>query len=528
MNRAVVRMATAALVAWLERNVPGARDSGVVVGGDARHGTAEFVDEVTRVLVGAGFVVHLLGLEQPTPLVAFAVRELHAAAGVMITASHNPAADNGYKLYLRDGVQIAPPVDTEIEALMAGIGRLSSVPIGDETGALVSSPGPVLEAAYLAALCRVSSAPLAAESGSPGDALRIVYTPLHGVAAGLLLRALEHAGFPAPIVVAAQARPDPAFPTVAFPNPEDPGALELALEEARRSDADVVLANDPDGDRFAAAVPDSSASGGFRVLSGDQIGVLLGAYVLGRTAHESDPGERLVVTTIVSSSMLRRIAEAAGVRYAETLTGFKWISRAGQGSPGGHTRSRLVFGYEEALGYSIGTVVLDKDGIGAALAWLGLVTEARSHGAAVLDLLDDLEERHGVHLTSQVSFPSARPAAAMSRLRERPLAELAGHAVVSTSDLSRAPGQRGDPAYDGLPASDVLVYRTSSARVIVRPSGTEAKLKIYFEVVRPVPDRPQLERARSSASAELAEVTAAATGAIERALREPGTLGTEN
>ncbi len=494
MNRAVVRLATAGLAAWLADNSPESAEAGVVIGCDARHGSDSFADEVALVLTGAGIRVLLLERQRPTPLLAFAVPHLGAAAGVMITASHNPPQDNGYKLYLSDGAQIVPPVDAEIETLMGAVGPLSEVPIGQLSGPLVTCLGAEILEAFLDALAHESPAP-------PGGAdLRIVYTPLHGVALGSFEAALERAGYGIPVVVAAQALPDPDFPTVAFPNPEEPGALDLALEAARHTGADVVIANDPDGDRLAVAVPDADAEAGWRTLRGDEVGSLLGNYLLERSAGQPEAAWQLVVTTIVSSSMLSRIAAAAGVRYAETLTGFKWIVRAAEQLPG----TRFVFGYEEALGYSVGTVVRDKDGLGAALCFLGMVTEARAKGLGVTDLLDSLACRHGVHLTAQLSIRSEAPEATMRQLRTSPPSALAGRPVTERIDLLSACGGAG--ATD-LPPADVLVYRLEGARLVVRPSGTEPKLKVYFEVVRQLDDGGSpaaLARAREAAAGELA------------------------
>ena len=280
MNRAVVRAATAALAGWLTDRDPGAASAGVVIGCDARHGSAEFADEAARVLAGAGIRVHLLPRPGPTPLLAFSVRQLSAAAGIMITASHNPAADNGYKLYLADGAQIIPPADAEIEAAIRALGPLREIPAGALDGPFVTRHGDEVTGAYLAAVTAGAAAPR--DAGSP---LRVVYTPMHGVAGPLMLEAIARAGFAAPHVVAAQADPDPDFPTVAFPNPEEPGALDLAVAEASRLGADLVLASDPDGDRLAVAVPDPSA-GGWRRLTGDQLGALLGDYLLDLTAAQ--------------------------------------------------------------------------------------------------------------------------------------------------------------------------------------------------------------------------------------------------
>jgi phosphomannomutase len=615
MNRAVVRAATAALARWLLERGSGAsqptgagpeadaaRTAGasqpagadrlaVVIGCDARRRSAVFADEAAAVLTGAGIRVHLLPRPGPTPLLAFAVRHLSAAAGIMITASHNPAADNGYKLYLDDGAQIVPPVDAQIEAAITSLGPLPQIPAGPADGPLVTRHGDEVAQAYLDAIIAAfpgslargpeagppAGGPLAGGPQAPGPPmaprpgmptpsgpppLRVVYTPLHGVAAGLALRAIERAGFPPPLVVAAQAEPDPEFPTVAFPNPEEPGALDLALAQARHDGADLVLANDPDGDRLAVAVPDPAAPGTWRVLSGDQVGALIGSYLLERTATEPEPGRRLVVTTVVSSTLLAKIAASAGVSYAQTLTGFKWIVRAGQQAPG----TRFLFGYEEALGYAVGDVVRDKDGISAALAVLSLATTARAAGRSLLDRWDALEATHGVHLTAQVTLHAPSPAGIMGRLRAAPPAALDGQPVTGSADLAagrggsdgpeasagpvgsqasggpigsqepRGPERPGRPGgtggtggtdtagagtagVSGLPPADVLIYCLPGARVVIRPSGTEPKLKAYLEIVEPATART-LAAARAAADARLGPLRTAvaelvATASVE-------------
>jgi phosphomannomutase len=492
MNRAVVRATTAALARWLlDRDGEQARQRGVVIGCDARHRSEEFAAETAAVLAGAGLAVFRLPARQPTPLLAFAVRRFGAAAGVMITASHNPPADNGYKLYLADGAQIVPPADAEIEAAIGQVGPLSAVPVAPADSPLISYLGDDVARDYLNAICAVSPAP-------PGAAwLRFVYTPLHGVAGGLALRAFEQAGFDEPDVVSAQAEPDPDFPTVAFPNPEEPGALDLALVQARRIDADLVIANDPDGDRLAVAAPDPGAPGGWRTLTGDQVGALLGAYLLDRFPAPADgPDNRLLVSTIVSSTLLARIASAAGARYAETLTGFKWIVRAGEAQPD----ARFLLGYEEALGYAVTDVVRDKDGLGAALAILGLAARARSGGESLLEVYDALEAAHGVHLTAQVTVRTPSPADVTARLRSAAPNFLAGQAVHSVADLTGGK--------NGLPSADVLIYRLAGARVVIRPSGTEPKIKAYLEVVQPLAGGP-LSEARRQAAARLGPLEAA-------------------
>jgi phosphomannomutase len=460
----------------------------VVVGCDARHRSAEFADEAARVLAGAGIAVHMLPQPGPTPLLAFAVRHLGASAGVMITASHNPAADNGYKLYLSDGALVIPPVDAEVEARIAALGPLSQFRVADLASPLITRHGDEIAKAYLDAVVA------AAGSGFDRPELNVVYTPMHGVAGDLMLRAMAQAGFAAPHVVAAQARPDPDFPTVAFPNPEEPGALDLALADAVRLGADLVVASDPDGDRLAVAVRrPGQGLAGWVVLTGDQLGALLGASLLDRTAGDADPGHRLVASTIVSSTLLSKIAATAGARYAETLTGFKWIVRAGDGVPG----ARFVFGYEEALGYAVGDVVRDKDGIGAALAMLRLTAEAKAAGRSVLDRYDELESAHGVHLTSQVTLRTTDQAQVMRRLRADPPAELGGRPVTDLVDL--AAGAPGNSA----PRADVLIFRLPGARVVLRPSGTEPKIKCYIEITEPLAGR-SLPAARGSAAERLA------------------------
>ncbi|HEX9624584.1 MAG TPA: phospho-sugar mutase, partial [Streptosporangiaceae bacterium] len=457
--------------------------TGVVIGCDARHRSDEFAYEAATVLAAAGIGVHLLPQRQPTPLLAFAVTHLGAAAGIMITASHNPPADNGYKLYLSDGAQIVPPADLEIEAAIRSLGPLSRVPVTATSDPLIVQHGDEIAADYLDAVCALSPAPRGAAW------LRYTYTPLHGVAGDLALRAFEQAGFPPPDVVEAQAQPDPDFRTVAFPNPEEPGTLDLALAQARRSGAELVLANDPDGDRLAVAVPDDAAPGGWRMLTGDQVGALLGAYLLGRDS--GDPSRKpLVATTIVSATMLASIASAAGAGYAETLTGFKWIARAGDLRP----ENRFIFGYEEALGYTIGATVRDKDGIGAALAVLSLAARARSGGESLLEAYDALEIAHGVHLTEQLTVPATEPVHVMSRLRVAAPTDLGGEPIISMSDLT---GGIGD-----LPSADVLRYRLRGARVVIRPSGTEPKIKAYLEIVEPV-IAGRLTEARRAAKARM-------------------------
>ncbi len=509
MNRAVVRAATAAVAGWLLGSaVDGSAGGGsavggsadglrVVVGCDARHRSAEFADEVARVLAGAGIAVDMLPQPGPTPLLAFAVRRLAASAGVMITASHNPAADNGYKLYLSDGAQVIPPVDAEIEARIAALGPLSQIPVAAADSPLITRHGDEIAQAYLdAAVAGVGS-----ESGWPE--LSVVYTAMHGVAGDLMLRAMAGPASRRRTWSRRRPRPDPDFPTVAFPNPEEPGALDLALADAVRLGADLVVASDPDGDRLAVAVRrPGQGLAGWVVLTGDQVGALLGASLLDRTAGDADPGNRLVASTIVSSTLLSKIAAAAGAQYAETLTGFKWIVRAGDGRPG----TRFVFGYEEALGYAVGDVVRDKDGIGAALAMLRLAAGAKAAGRSVLDCYDALESAHGVHLTSQVTLRTTDQAQVMRRLRAEPPAELGGLPVTELTDLAVGDG-------GSVPRAEVLIFRLPGARVVLRPSGTEPKIKCYIELTEPLAGR-SLPAARGSAAERLAPLRHALTALL--------------
>ncbi|MFB9525440.1 phospho-sugar mutase [Nonomuraea roseola] len=466
MNRVTVMRAAAGLATVLG---PGRH---VVIGYDARHKSDVFARDTAAVLTGAGLRASILPGPLPTPVLAFAVRRLGADAGVTVTASHNPPRDNGYKVYWREGSQIVPPVDSQISAAIDAAGPVDQLPLGP-----FEVLGPDIVSAYLQAVTRL---PLGEERD-----LRVVYTPLHGVGATVFGAAMRNAGFHAPVMVEEQREPDPDFPTVAFPNPEEPGAMDLALALAAKVEADLVLANDPDADRCAVGVP--LGDGTFRMLTGDEVGGLLGEHVI---AHTS--GDRLVATTIVSSSLLGRIAHSYGVRHTETLTGFKWIMRAGEG---------LIYGYEEALGYSVGgphgLPVHDKDGIGAALTVAGIAATAKLVGRTLLDLLDDQARRYGLHATSQLSFRVADLSLisdAMARLRAAPLATLGGRSVEARDDLAVGAG--------GLPPTDGLRYRLAGgARVVVRPSGTEPKLKCYLEVVVPVTG--EVARARATAAAEL-------------------------
>jgi phosphomannomutase len=471
MNLAVVRRAAAGIAAHLRAN--GGPGRIVLVGHDARHRSREFAEDAAKVLVAAGFRVLLAPGPLPTPITAFAVRHLDAAAGLQVTASHNPPQDNGLKVYLQAGAQIVAPVDAAIEAAIAAVGPAVSV---DVAGAPLPWPDDLVPA-YLARA--------AAQARGTARKLRIAATPMHGVGGESLVHALALAGFTDVHIVGAQAVPDADFPTVAFPNPEEPGATDLLLALAAEVNADLAIANDPDADRCALGIPTDDH--GWRMLRGDETGVLLGDHVL-RTLDRVAHPDPLVATTIVSSSMLRTIAAAHGARYDETLTGFKWIVRAGDGAGTG-----LVFGYEEALGVCVDPdAVRDKDGISAAVVAADLAASLVEHGASLADRLDELARTHGVFATDQLSLrvdDLADIAAAMRQLRAHLPQQLLGDPLSSAEDL--------------LPRTDAIILRTGRARVVVRPSGTEPKLKAYLEVVAPVGDGADLSAVRNRARAEL-------------------------
>jgi phosphomannomutase len=473
MNRVVVIRAAAGLCAYLKAN--GLTDGPVLIGYDARHKSDVFAQDTAAVVRGAGLDAVLLDRPTPTPVVAFGIRHLKAVAGVVVTASHNPPQDNGYKVYLGDGSQIVPPADIEIAAAIDAVGPLGSVPRADDW----QTTGDDLLGAYLDRIATLV----------PADAprsLNAAYTPLHGVGRALVEMAVQRAGFAVPAVVASQADPDPDFPTVSFPNPEEPGAIDAALELARSEGADIAVANDPDADRCAVAVPDPAAEGGWRMLRGDELGGLLGEFLL------SSRPDGVAACSIVSSSLLSKIAAAYGVRYVDTLTGFKWIGRVPD----------LVFGYEEALGYCVDpAAVKDKDGVSTLVRVLQLAAQAKADGRTLLDLLDDLAKKYGLHATDQLSArveDLSLIAAAMDRLRATPPTSLGGHEVEQVDDLSEGSEQ--------LPPTDGLRYHLSAgARVVVRPSGTEPKLKCYLEVVIPVAGE-DVAAARAQAAAELAAI----------------------
>ena len=495
MNRVVVRRAAAGFANFLLQAVaeaaPGTRPR-AVVGYDARYNSDIFATETAAVFTAAGIETFLMPAALPTPLLAYAVRALECDGGVMVTASHNPPQDNGYKVYLGRhaveesgcGAQIVMPYDARIAAEIGKVGDLASIPLARDGWTVLDSG--IIEN-YEAAV-----AGLADRALFPARDLKIVLTPLHGVGGTTAVSVLRAAGFTDVTLVSEQAEPDPDFPTVSFPNPEEPGALDLALGAAMQADADIVLANDPDADRAAVAAKDPD-TGAWRMLRGDEVGALLGAHVVARLAAAGAEAHGVFANSVVSSRLLSRIAAAAGFVHEETLTGFKWISRV----PG------LVYGYEEALGYCVAPdLVRDKDGLSAAVLIAELAAAAKADGKTIFDTLDELYLVHGLHASDQLNIRVGDLGlldAMMNRLRVNPPESFGGSAVESFVDLAEGSDQ--------LPPTDGLLYVTRDlSRVIIRPSGTEPKLKCYLEVIRSVGSAAELPEARLAARAALDQV----------------------
>ncbi len=479
MNLAVVLRAT-----WAVAQVIGDRAGAlVVVGRDARHGSAVFATATAEVLAAEGFSVLLLPGPVPTPVVAFAVRHTGAAAGIQITASHNPPADNGYKVYFDGGVQIVSPTDLAIETAMA------AAPFADQIARKPVEPADRgLIERYIERAAGVR------RSAGSVRSVRIALTPLHGVGGTVAVETLRRAGFDQVHTVGAQFAPDPDFPTVAFPNPEEPGTTDALLRLAADVEADVAIALDPDADRCAVGIPlGISGVAGWRMLSGDETGWLLGDYILSQRVPENAPETRIVASTVVSSRMLAAIATRYGAAHVETLTGFKWLARADENLPG-----TLVYAYEEAIGHCVDpAAVRDKDGISAAVLVCDLVAALKAQGRSVPEALDELARRHGVHEVAAVSRRVAdadEAAELMRRLRAAPPHRLAGLTVTLTDITDALLFTGGDD--------------DTSVRVVVRPSGTEPKLKCYMEVRRAVtadlgPARERAEALRDELVSEV-------------------------
>ena len=461
MNRAVVGRTAAGIASYMKKRGM----TKVVIGRDARYGSEDYTIETAEIMSGAGMDVYVLPRPLPTPVLAFATAHLGCDIGIMVTASHNPPQDNGYKVYvgpLADGInyassQIISPTDGFIATDIDAVTSLKSLPRGSKWTELS-------EEVITEYVKRTS-----ALAPRPGD-LKIVYTAMHGVGTETIQRVFNHAGFATLILVDEQCTPDPDFPTVAFPNPEEPGAIDLALKKARDFGADLVIANDPDADRCAAAINDPQV--GWRMLRGDELGIVFGEWI----ARSKPKGS--FANSIVSSSTLRKISGHYGIDFQEVLTGFKWIAKI----------EDLAFGYEEAIGYAVDSDnVNDKDGISAAVFLAQIAMDLKRDGLTISDLLNQVWERHGFHGTEQISIRVTDMSAIthlLTGLRANPPREIAGRAVESIDDLA-APS-------DGLPPTDGLrIWLAGGIRIIVRPSGTEAKMKCYIEVVTATSDESQ-------------------------------------
>ena len=451
MNRVIVAQAAAGLATYL---LAREKNPSVVVGYDARYNSAVFASDTAEIMTGLGVQAHLLPTCLPTPVLAFAIRHLGVSAGVMVTASHNPPQDNGYKVYLSDSSQIVPPADSDISDQIDAVGPVNELPRSQDYVRL----GNDVADAYVDAVT-------ALPTGEARDVVA-VYTPMHGVGRDTLVEAVKRAGFPPVHIVAAQAEPDPDFPTVAFPNPEEPGAMDLALKLASEVAADIIIANDPDADRCAVGVRDGES---YRMLSGDQVGSLLGDFMLRRGITGT------YAASIVSSSVLGVQAAAYGQPFEQTLTGFKWIGKI----------ATLAYGYEEALGYAVAPhIARDKDGISAIIRVLELAADLKAEGKTIIDRLNDIAREHGLYATGQLSVrvdDLSIISKAMQTLRSAPPTVLGGLAVEAVDDL--ADGFKGLPPTDG-----VRLGLEGGARIICRPSGTEPKLKCYLEVIVTVGD----------------------------------------
>lgn len=490
MNIAVVRRTAAGLARFVSGRANGEWTPRVVIGHDARYRSHDFAVESARVFQAAGFETLLMPTALPTPVLSWAMRALDADAGVMVTASHNPKEDNGYKVYVGGriepgdgrGAQIVPPIDTEIAEAIHWDEDLHAIPLADSGWSVLPAGGAEddIERGYVDAVVALSPA-------QPGRDLRLVTTAMHGVGGHTLAAVLAGAGYTDVHVVPEQEQPDPDFPTVAFPNPEEKGAMDLSLALAKSISADLVVANDPDADRCSAAIP--TPDGGWRQLSGDEVGVLLGEYMLDRALAAGNPAP-VLANSIVSSRQLSALCAARGVEHLQTLTGFKWIARI----PG------LIFGYEEALGYDVAPeLTKDKDGISATLLLAELAQLLKQRGVSIQDALNSAAVRDGVYLTRQVSIrvkELSERDVLLGRLKSAAPTQLGGSAVVSVDDMN--------DGMDGLPPTEGLrLMLADNTRVIVRPSGTEPKLKSYLEVVEPVQSSEDLGRARAIAARRL-------------------------
>ncbi|ABV88047.1 phospho-sugar mutase [Shewanella pealeana] len=515
MNRLVVQQTSAGLGAYLKAQISDVATRGVVIGYDGRHDSKQFAHDAASVLTAMGIKVYLTANVAATPLVAFGVLHLGTAAGIVVTASHNPPQYNGYKVYWGNGAQIIPPHDSGIAACIdkaaTQVIPLLEMPQAKASGQLVM----LEEDFYDAYRQGVKLAPVLQNHTQP-EAVSLAYTAMHGVGNQMALDVLKDAGFTKVYSVAEQAQPDGDFPTVNFPNPEEKGAMDMVMAEAKKHGAMLACANDPDADRFAVAV--RTDSGDYQMLTGDQVGVLFGHYLL---THASE-NQRLTCTTIVSSSLLSKVAQSLNATCRTTLTGFKWLTNVGMSEE--TDSNRFLFAYEEALGYTVGSMVWDKDGLSALVAFAQLTAELASQGQTIWDRLEAIYREHGFHINAQVSI-ALKPTTPNigAYLRANPPTEIAGHKVLSTDDISLGKRFFFEGSADGtqediaLPASDVLIYRLKNgARVIVRPSGTEPKIKCYYEVVESMSKDDSLASAQQRAEVEMARFIEAHQAALPK------------
>ncbi|MCG9730154.1 phospho-sugar mutase [Shewanella sp. Isolate13] len=515
MNRLVIQQTSAGLASYLKAQISDVASRGVVIGYDGRHDSKQFAHDAASVLTAMGIKVYLTANVAATPLVAFGVLHLGCAAGVVVTASHNPPQYNGYKVYWGNGAQIIPPHDSGIAACIDKAAT-EAVPLLDIGQAIAMGKLVMLEDDFYDAYRQGVKQAEVLQNHTQPDSVTLAYTAMHGVGNQMALNVLKDAGFTQVYSVAEQALPDGDFPTVNFPNPEEKGAMDMVVAEAKKHNAMLACANDPDADRFAVAV--RTASGDYQMLTGDQVGVLFGHYLL---THGSD-AQRLTCTTIVSSSLLSKVADSLNATCRTTLTGFKWLTNVGMSEE--TDDNRFLFAYEEALGYTVGSMVWDKDGLSALVAFAQLTAELASQGQTIWDRLEAIYRQHGFHLNAQVSI-ALKPTTPNigAYLREHPPVEIAGHKVVSSDDISIGKRYFFDRSADvseediALPASDVLIYRLENgSRVIVRPSGTEPKIKCYYEVVEAMSAEDTLVTAQQRAEAEMARFIEAHQAALPK------------
>lgn len=498
MNRLVIQQTSAGLGAYLKAQISDVATRGVIIGYDGRHDSKQFAHDAAAVLTALGIKVYLTADVAATPLVAFGVLHLGAAAGIVVTASHNPPQYNGYKVYWGNGAQIIPPHDSGIAACIDKAAT-ENINLLDAQQAQAANLLVMLEDEFYQAYRSGVNQASVLQNHTQPDAVSLAYTAMHGVGNKMALDVLKDAGFTKVYSVAEQAQPDGDFPTVNFPNPEEKGAMDMVIAEAEKHGAMLACANDPDADRFAVAV--RTGSGDYQMLTGDQVGVLFGHYLL---THAND-NEKLTCTTIVSSSLLSKVAQSLQANCRTTLTGFKWLTNVGMSEE--TDNNRFIFAYEEALGYTVGSMVWDKDGLSALVAFAQLTAELASRGQTIWDRLESIYRQHGFHLNAQVSI-ALKPTTPNigAYLREHPPLAIAGHQVVSTDDISISKRVFSDGREEdiALPSSDVLIYRLENgARVIVRPSGTEPKIKCYYEVVETMTEADTLASTQQKAQDEM-------------------------